>query len=315
VASLRRREARIVTCMTITTHTLDEDITHHDAAVNGVELHYARCGSGPLVVLLHGFPQCWFQYHHQLLDLSRDHTVVAPDLRGCNLSSKPHDVHDYRTCEMVEDVRQLVDSLGFDRFILVGHDVGGAVAWSFALHHPDRLHGLVILDAPHPALFDRALRTDPDQQHASAYMLVARKPDAAERFAADDFAALRAVFDEPFISVQAREAYAQSWRRPGALAGALRWFHAEGLGPESRNGTPANGNVVHDISPLIVSVPTMVVYSRQDAWVRPASHRGLERFVPDLEFVELDAGSHWITDEHPALVNELIRRFSRAHRS
>jgi epoxide hydrolase 4 len=302
-----------MTSMTINAATIDDHITHHDARVNGVDIHYARAGSGPLLVLLHGFPQCWFQYRHQLVELSRDHTVVAPDLRGCNLSSKPDDVHAYLTCEMVEDVRQLVNLLGFDRFVLAGHDVGGAVAWSFALHHPDRLRGLVIFDAPHPALFDKALHDDPDQQQASAYMLAARKPDAATRFAADDYAMLRDALDEPFMSTEAREAYAQGWRRPGSLAGALRWFRAEGLGPASRGGTPARGNTVTHINPLTVTVPTMVVYSKQDRWIRPASHRGLRAFVPQLELIELERGSHWITDEQPELVSGLLRRFSQSH--
>ena len=138
-----------------------DDVAHDFAEVNGVRLHYAHAGDGPLMVLLHGFPQCWYQYRHQLRDFARDHLAVAPDLRGYNLSSKPDDVHAYTTCTLVEDVRQMVQHLGHERFVLVGHDVGGAVAWSFALHHPEMLSALVVLDTPHPAVFDRALHEDP----------------------------------------------------------------------------------------------------------------------------------------------------------
>ena len=295
------------------TATTFETVNHDYAEVNGLRLHYARAGSGPSIVLLHGFPQCWYQYRHQLVDLADQHTVVAPDLRGYNLSSKPEDVHAYLTCHMVEDIHQLILALGFSETLLVGHDVGGAVAWSFALHHPELVRGLVILDAPHPALFDQALHQDADQQKASAYMLHARRPDAAQLFAADNFAVLRAALDEPFITDTDLDAYMDSWRQPGALAGALRWFHAEGLGPASEDGTPARGNVVTDIAPLTVQVPTLVLYSSADRWIRPASHRGLGRYVPDLEFVELSGATHWITDEHPALVTTHIRRFSAAH--
>jgi pimeloyl-ACP methyl ester carboxylesterase len=112
------------------------------AHVNGVELHCAHAGEGPLILFLHGFPQCWYQYRHLLADLSRDHLAVAPDMRGHNLSSKPADVHAYLTCMLVEDIRQLVEHLGYEQFVLVGHDVGGAVAWSFALHHPNLLSAL-----------------------------------------------------------------------------------------------------------------------------------------------------------------------------
>jgi pimeloyl-ACP methyl ester carboxylesterase len=277
------------------------------AHVNGVELHCAHAGEGPLILFLHGFPQCWYQYRQLLGDFSRDHLAVAPDMRGHNLSSKPADVHSYLTCTLVEDIRQLVEHLGYEQFVLVGHDVGGAVAWSFALHHPNMLSALVILDTPHPALFDDALRNDPEQQHASAYMLTARRADAAEIFSADDFRVLRESLDVPFISEQDLERYVQGWREPGALAAAMRWFHAEGQGPPSPDGTPASANIIRHIQPLTVTVPTLVMYPTADRWVRPASHAGLERYVPDLTFIEVDGATHWLAEEQPELVSRAIR--------
>jgi len=282
-------------------------LAHESVGVNGVELHCARAGAGPLIVFLHGFPQCWYQFRHQLAEFSRDHLAVAPDLRGHNLSSKPEDVHAYFTCSLVEDVRQLVERLGYERFVLVGHDVGGAVAWSFALHHPEMLSALVILDTPHPVLFDRALRDDPEQQRASAYMLTARRPDAGEIFSADDFRVLRESLAEPFMSAEDLDHYVNSWRQPGAMAAALRWFHAEGQGPPSSDGTPASANIVRHISPLTVTVPTLVMYPTADRWIRPASHAGLERYVSDLTFIEVEGATHWLGEERPALVSKTIR--------
>lgn len=290
-----------------TSAAAERGIRHEYADINGVRLHYAHAGTGPLIVFLHGFPQFWYQYRHQLAEFSRDHLAVAPDLRGYNLSAKPDDVHAYTTCSMVEDIRQLAAQLGQERFVLVGHDVGGAVAWSFALHHPETLRALVILDAPHPALFDNALHNDPEQQKASSYMLVARRPDAATLFSAKDFEVLRNALDEPFITREDLARYVESWRQPGALAAALRWFHAEGQGPAAPDGTPANGNVVRHISPLTVAVPTLVMYGSADPWIRPAAHRGPDRYVPDLTFIDVDGGTHWITEEHPELVNRTIR--------
>jgi epoxide hydrolase 4 len=284
-----------------------EQLVHETAQLNGVELHYARAGEGPLIVFLHGFPQCWYQFRGQLQEFSRDHLAVAPDLRGYNLSSKPQDVHMYSTCTMVEDIHQLVAHLGYERFVLVGHDVGGAVAWSFALHHPELLSALVILDTPHPACFDHALHNDPEQQQASAYMLTARRPDAAAVFSADNFRMLRDSLNEPFISKQDLERYLESWRRPGAMAAALRWFHAEGQGPPSPDGTPASANIVRHIQPLTVTVPTLVMYPTGDRWIRPASHAGLERYVPELTFVEVDGATHWLPEERPELVSAAIR--------
>jgi epoxide hydrolase 4 len=294
------------------TRTLDESAFRHgEADVNGTRLHYVSAGTGPLIIFLHGFPQHWYQYRHQIAEFARDHHAVAPDLRGYNTSGKPEDVHDYTTCVMVEDIRQLTRHLGHDQLVLVGHDVGGAVAWSFALHHPDMLRALVILDAPHPALFDHALHHDADQQKASWYMLTARRPDAAEIMSADDFARMRGVLDEPFIHPDDRARYFRSWQEPGAFAAALRWFQAEGQGPAAPDGTPAHGNVVHHICPLTVTVPTLVMYPNADKWILPVCHQGLDRYVTDLTFVEVPDGTHWITDEHPELVNQTIRDYLR----
>ena len=284
-----------------------DEPAHDFAQVNGVELHYAHAGEGPLIVFLHGFPQCWYQFRHQLAEFSHDHLAVAPDLRGYNLSSKPTDVHAYLTCTLVEDVRQLVDQLGYERFVLVGHDVGGAVAWSFALHHPELLSALVILDTPHPALFDHALHHDPEQQQASAYMLTARGPDAAEVFSAEDFRVLRDSLNEPFIGREDLDRYLEGWRQPGAMAAALRWFHAEGQGPPSPDGTPASANIIRHIQPLTVTVPTLVMYPTADRWIRPASHAGLDRYVPELTFTEVEGATHWLPEERPELVSQAIR--------
>jgi pimeloyl-ACP methyl ester carboxylesterase len=285
------------------------EFDHDFAEVNDVTLHYAHRGSGPLIVFLHGFPQSWYQFRHQLADLGADHRVVAPDLRGCNLSSKPDRVRDYETCEMVEDVRQLVEHLGEERFILAGHDVGGAVAWSFALHHPEMLEGLIVLDTPHPAPFHEAISNDPEQMEAVSYMWAARRPDAAEIFAADDYKFLRAALDEPFFDAETLEHYVKTWQEPGALAGGLRWFHAEGQGPPAPDGTPGHGNIVRHIRPLTITMPTLVMYGTGDRWIRPASHKGLDRFVPDLTFVEVEGASHWLPEEKPELVNTTIRKF------
>lgn len=288
---------------------VEPEFDHDFASVNGATLHYAHLGSGPLIIFLHGFPQCWYQFRHQLTDLGKDHRALAPDLRGFNLSSKPARVRDYETCEMVEDVLQLVGHLGEERFVLAGHDVGGAVAWSFALHHPQMLQALIVLDTPHPAPFHEAISNDPEQMKASSYMWAARQPNAAEIFAADDYKLLREALDEPFLDADTLEHYVQSWREPGALAGALAWFHAEGQGPPAPDGTPGHANIVRHIRPLTVNVPTLVMYGTGDPWVRPASHAGLDRFVPDLTFVEVEGASHWLPEEKPDLVNATIRDF------
>jgi len=283
-------------------------VGHAYAEVNGVRLHYAHAGRGPLMVFLHGFPQCWWMWRHQIADFARDHLVVAPDLRGFGLSAKPEHLHEYGPWAAARDIRSLVEHLGHERLVLVGHDWGAATAWTFALHHPELLRALVILATPHPATFDEALREDPEQQKASQYLLALRRPDIEPLLAANDLAALRTTLDHPFLNTEDQGRYMESWRQPGALAGMLGWYRREGLGPPE-DGTPARGNYAPQITPLTVNAPTLVIYPSADQYTRPAAHQGLERYVPSLVFHTIEGASHWAAEEHPELVNRHIRDF------
>jgi pimeloyl-ACP methyl ester carboxylesterase len=290
----------------------DPDIHHASAAVNGVDLHYAHAGSGPLIVFLHGFPQFHYAFRAQLREFSADHLAVAPDQRGYNLSSKPDGVHSYGIWPAVEDLRCLVEHLGYERFVLVGHDWGSLVAWAFALHHPQMLSALVSLGGAHPGVLDRAQREDAEQIRASQYLLGLRRPDAIKAIAANDFAALEQALDHPFFSEEDRAAYRGSWRVPRAIESALHWYEVEGIAPPDEHGTPGRGNYCPDVAPLLVDVPTLVIYPEADPYVRPASHAGLEQFVRNLTFQTVPDGTHWIAEQHPEFVNDHIRRFLTA---
>jgi epoxide hydrolase 4 len=133
-------------------------LDHRFAEVNGIRVHYVTAGRGPLIVFVHGFPEFWYEWRRQLAEFGRDHQAVAPDLRGYNLSAKPAELAQYQVPNMVEDLRALAAHLGHRRFVLVGHDWGGVVAWAFAMAHPELLEQLIIINAPHPAIFDRELR-------------------------------------------------------------------------------------------------------------------------------------------------------------
>ncbi len=278
------------------------------ADLDGVRMHYAHAGSGPLMVFLHGFPQCWYMYRHQLSHFGADHLAVAPDLRGFGLSSKPEHLHEYGAWPAARDVLGLAAHLDHERFVLVGHDWGAATAWSFALHHPGLLQALVILATPHPGTFDRALHEDAEQQQASQYLLGLRRPEIAPLISREDFAALRSTLDQPFIDERDLEHYLESWRQPGAVEGMLRWYRREGLGPP-QDGTPARGNYAPEVASLRVSTPTLVIYPTADVYTRPPAHAGLDEYVPELLFQEIDGASHWVAEEHPDLVNRHIRDF------
>src|SRR5579863_8373274 len=125
--------------------------------LNSIRMHYVTAGRGPLILFAHGFPEFWYVWREQLNEFGGDYQAVAPDLRGYNLTSKPEGVENYRARHLIEDLRALAAHLGAKRFVLVGHDWGGAVAWGFALAHPELLEKLVIVNAPHPGVFAREL--------------------------------------------------------------------------------------------------------------------------------------------------------------
>src|SRR5919197_4966118 len=128
---------------------LEPVIKHDYAQIGGVRLHYAHAGYGEkLVVLLHGFPECWYSWRHQMLALAKDYTVVAPDMRGYNLSDKPPLVEDYTVDKLVDDVMGLIRHLGRDRAAIIGHDWGSYAAWAIGFRHPEYLWKLASLQTP-----------------------------------------------------------------------------------------------------------------------------------------------------------------------
>src|SRR4249919_3344480 len=147
------------------------------ADVNGVRLHYASVGTGPLVLFLHGYPSFWYQWKDQMAEMGRDHLAVGLDMRGYNLSSRPEGLEPYTMKHLVEDVRQFAGKIGgADRkFVLVAHDWGANVAWAFAMYHPEMLEKLIIVNGAHPFLSERELRENPAQRYASNYFFVFNK--------------------------------------------------------------------------------------------------------------------------------------------
>src|SRR5438105_14056797 len=147
------------------------------AEVGDVSLHYVEAGDGPLIVLLHGFPEFWFGWRLQIEPLAAaGFRVIVPDQQGYNLSSKPRGVASYALKELVSDVIAIADQLGQESLFLAGHDWGAAVAWCTALLHPERIAKLVIVNVPHPSVMRRFLNTRPRQMLRSWYILFFQIP-------------------------------------------------------------------------------------------------------------------------------------------
>jgi len=284
---------------------------HKYADVNNIRLHYVVAGKGKLIMFLHGFPEFWYEWKNQLTEFGRDHQAVAPDMRGYNLSSKPADVAQYRIKYLIEDVRALVEHLGYKKFILVAHDWGGGVAWPFAIRHPEYLDKLIIINAPHPVTFVRELRDNPAQQKASQYILVHRTPKAEGILARDNYAVfvsslLKDGMRDGYFTEEDRKAYIEAWSQPGALTGGLNYYRAAHLGSftgESDDSLSANPSL------FMVNVPTLVIWGEKDRWLLAGNLEGLEKYVPNLTIKRIPDGSHWVIHEKPGLVNSYIREF------
>ncbi|HKV04135.1 MAG TPA: alpha/beta hydrolase [Candidatus Acidoferrales bacterium] len=290
--------------------------------VNGIELHCVTAGKGPLILFLHGFPEFWYEWKNQLPEFGKDHLAVAPDMRGYNLSEKPSGVEQYRVDVLVADILGLADHYSPNRkFVLVAHDWGGAVAWAFAIAHPERLDKLVIINAPHPGVFGRLLTSDPDQQKASQYMLMFRSPQAESILSANNYASLVDAVLGPGLKTgvfteEDKAAYIKAWSQPGALTGGLNYYRASRVGPPAPAQTASEigasvTNFASDPSQLMVKVPTLVIWGEKDTALTVHNLEGLDQYVPQLTVKRVPDGSHWVIHEKPAEVNGYIRDFIR----
>jgi epoxide hydrolase 4 len=240
---------------------------------------------------------------------------VAPDLRGYNLSSKPPRVEDYAMPLLVEDVRGLAEYLGHKKFTLVAHDWGGVVAWAFAILHPDMLERLIIINAPHPGIFERELTNNPEQRKASQYILLFRTAMAEPMLKAVNYAALvasvlREGLEQGYFTEEDKKAYLEAWSQPGALTGGLNYYRAAPLGAFAGE----KGGMGNALPSLLVRVPTMVIWGEKDNYLLPGNLEGLEQYVPDLTVRRIPQGSHWVIHEQPAAINTAIREFLEGKR-
>jgi epoxide hydrolase 4 len=285
---------------------------HDYAEVNGIRLHYVTNGAGKLILFVHGFPEFWYAWKDQLAEFGRDHCAVALDMRGYNLSDKPEAVEQYAIKYLVEDLRALARSLGHERFIVVAHDWGGAVAWALAINHPECVEKLVIVNSPHPAVFARELAENPVQQQASQYMLAFRSRKTESALSADNYAALVGIvmgegLQKGHFTEADREAYIAAWSQPGALTGGLNYYRASRVGPPSRDEQARTFEP--GTRSMDVRVPTLVIWGEKDVALTPGNLEGLDAYVPDLTIRRIPDGTHWVVHEQPALVNGHIREF------
>ncbi len=282
-------------------------MTDAEATVNGVRLHYVHEGTGPLVVLLHGFPEFHYSWKHQIPVLAEaGYRVIAPDQRGYNTSDKPRGVRAYRMENLAADVAALIRHTGEEKATVVGHDWGGAIAWATAMAYPAMVQRLAVLNAPHPALFLRALRT-PKQLLKSWYMFFFQLSWLPEALIfSGNFAGLeKTLRTDPLrpgtFSEEDIARYKEALARPGALTAAIHYYRAL----FRRNPLTAS----RDFRPL--DMPTLVIWGDRDRYLQTELLDGLDRWVHHLRVEKLSGVSHWVQNEAPERVNALLLDFLR----
>ena len=289
---------------------LDSSIRHGYAQVGGLRLHYAERGNGQrLVVLLHGFPECWYSWRHQLMALGDRYTVVAPDLRGYNLSDRPERVEDYAMDKLVDDVTGLIRHFGAKQAAVVGHDWGAGIAWAVAHKYPEYVWKLTTMQVPPPAAWRDNMTLK--QALRSWYMLFFQIPYLPEwLFSANDFGVLEKTFKEtvarPGTFTDTDIAvYKNAFRQPGAMTAAINYYRANffPLFFKRRDGNETQGG-------WRVTVPTLFIYGERDHAVAPETVRGIERYVdaPYRE-VRIKTSAHWVQNEAAAEVNAALGSF------
>ncbi len=290
------------------------DPWHFESLVlkSGLKMRVARAGpsDAPLVVMMHGFPECWYSWRHQLRSLSDSFDCVAPEMRGYGQTDAPRGVANYTLDKLVGDVADLLDAMGRRRAVIVGHDWGGGVAWATALMRPDIVERLIVLNCPHLKRFSGELRRNPRQMLRSWYMLFFQLPWLPEAiFRAGNFAALeRALRDGTVRKGAITDAdmayFREAFRDPYAISAAINYYRAN-----FRSGFMAKPGENAWIDRKI-EAPTLLIWGEQDfALGKELTYEMQGLFSGPFEIKYIPSAGHWVQQEEPETVNRYIRDF------
>ncbi|ACK66597.1 alpha/beta hydrolase fold protein [Rippkaea orientalis PCC 8801] len=271
---------------------------------NGIQLYYITQGTGKLMLFVHGFPEFWYSWRHQIPEFAQDHKVVALDLRGYNKSDKPQELSAYRIETLVKDIAGVIKELGYDNCILVGHDWGGAIAWYFADAYPGMVEKLIVLNIPHPANFQKGLKTL-KQLSKSWYIFFFQIPYLPELILQrNNCQAIATMFrktcvDKSAFSDEDLEKYKQSAAQPGALTAMLNYY---------RNifkslFTPPKQQW------KVLAMPILMIWGENDTALGKELTYDTDQYAQDLTIKYIPNCSHWVQQEKPQLVNQYIREF------
>lgn len=283
----------IVLLMLIPMTTLAADLGEEGFVDSGgVKLHYVTAGKGPLIVLLHGFPDFWYTWRDQIPLLAKEHQVVALDLRGYNLSDQPKGVENYAMPRLVEDVAAVLKHFQREKATIVGHDWGGSVAWSFAMAHPEQTDRLVVLNLPHPRGLMRELANNPEQQKNSQYARTFQQPGSEALLKPD---LLVFWVKEP----DARKVYLEALGR-SSMEGMLNYYRANYPREPYRD----------DREFPMVKCPVLMIHGLDDPYLLPGALNDTWKWVEsDFTLVTVPKAGHFVHRDATEKVNDTLARW------
>lgn len=292
----------------LTLGSVNAQLQHHYLQTNGIKLHVVEAGasSGPLVILLHGFPEFWYGWRYQIEALAAaGFRVLAPDQRGYNLSDKPKSVHDYNLDQLAADVVGLIDAVGREKAFLVGHDWGGASAWWAAIKHPERIEKLAILNSPHPRVMRKNIFHNPVQRKKSWYFFLFQIPFLPERRMRKNnwqigARALQRTSRQGTFTETDMALYRKAWSQPGATTGMLNWYRAAF---RSRPGRVRSSRV---------TMPTLILWGAKDKFLQREMAEQSIGMCDDGKLVFIENASHWVQHEEAGRVNQYLYEFFRS---
>ena len=280
---------------------------HHDfVTVNDVRLHYVTQGEGRLLILLHGFPEFWYSWRHQIPALAEHFKVVVPDLRGYNDSDKPQGVANYQIDVLTADVMALIRSFGQEQAIIIGHDWGGGIAWAFAADYPQATERLVVMNCPHPVAFQKNLQGNFQQLRRSWYMFFFQIPWLPEwlarlntpRFVEKMFRGM-AIRKEAFPDSDLQR-YVEAIDKPGMLTAAINYYRAA-----------FRDRFTHGQRQFAqITCPTRLIWGEADTALGKELTYNMEPYFTDrFDIKYIPDCSHWVQQEQPELVNQYTLEF------
>lgn len=281
-----------------------QDWEHGFAQSGDIKIHYVTAGKGPLVVMIHGFPDYWYTWRKQIPELSKHFQVVAIDQRGYNKSGQPKGVENYKMSSLAQDVQNVVKHFGREKAVLVGHDWGGYVAWTCAMTYPEMVDRLIILNAPHPAGLQRELESNSEQQKNSQYARDFQDKDAAKKLTAAGLAGW-------VNDVKAKQKYLEAFNR-SSFEGMLSYYKANY--PSSR---PAKSNAS---TPAPASQPAypkikcrvLMIHGLADKALMPSGLNGSwEWMEKDLTIITVPGADHFVQQDAAELVTKRISAWLR----